>query len=121
MDTPTPTAWKYLGPKPGSHYRQLFVKGTRIMARILYGMYMNEEEPRTPNEIAEAYELPLEVVQEAIAYCQTDPPEIKEDWEREEAHIRQRILNDPKYYFPGIEEARAKLLAEQKANLSKHR
>ncbi len=120
MDTPSPPKWKYLGPKPGSAYKQLFIKGTRIMARILYGMYMSAEEPRAPEEIAEAYQLPLEAVHEAIRYCQSDPPEIKEDWEREGAHIRERILNDPNYYFPGIEEARAQLLAKQKANLSKH-
>jgi uncharacterized protein (DUF433 family) len=119
MDTPSPNKWKYLAPKPGSNYKQLFIKGTRIMARILYGMYMSAEEPRTPEEIAEAYSLPLEAVREAIAYCDTDPQEIREDWEREEARERERILNDPKYYFPGIEQVRAKLLAEREASLSK--
>ncbi len=118
MDTPSPPTWKYLGPKPGSAYKQLFIKGTRIMARILYGMYMNAEEPRTPEEIAEAYQLPLEAVREAIAYCQTDPPEIRQDWEEEEAIERARIINDPKYYFPGIEEKRAQILAEEKARAS---
>ena len=45
---------------------------------------MSAEEPMTPAEIAADYDLPLEAVEEAIAYCQTDPPEIKEDFEREE-------------------------------------
>lgn len=81
--------WKHLGPKPGSAYKQLFVNG-RIRARILYGMYMSEEEPRTPEEIAADYNLPIEAVREAIAYCESDPPEIREDWEREEADIQAR-------------------------------
>lgn len=91
MRQPTVT-WAYLFPKPGSAYRQMFVKGTRIAARILYGMYANEQEPRTAEEIAVAFGLPVEAVQEAIAYCESDPPEIREDWEREEAHIRAIAL-----------------------------
>jgi uncharacterized protein (DUF433 family) len=118
MDNSTANNWKYLAPKPGSAYKQLFIKGTRIMARILYGMHMSEELPRTPQEIAEAFSLPLEAVQEAIAYCKTNPPEIQQDWEEEEAHDRGRILNDPNYYFLGIEEKRAELLDEFKADPS---
>ncbi len=47
-------------------------------------MYMSAEEPMTPAEIATDYDLPLEAVEEAIAYCQTDPPAIRQDFEREE-------------------------------------
>lgn len=90
MNSINSSPWRYLAPKPGSAYRQLFVKGTRIMARILYGMYMSEEQPRTPEEIAAAFKLPLEAVQEAIAYGASNPPEIQEDWEREEASVRRR-------------------------------
>jgi hypothetical protein len=119
MATSSPNNWKYLGRKPGSNYRQLFIKGRNIAARSIYGDYMSAEEARTPEQIAADRDLPLEVVLECIAYCQSDPPEIREDWEREEARERERILNDPKYYFPGIDEVRAKLLAEREANLSK--
>ena len=54
--------WKYLAPKPKSFYRQLFIKDRRIPARALYGMYLNEESPMTPEEIAADYDLPLEAV-----------------------------------------------------------
>ena len=37
------------------------------------------EETMTPEEIAADYSLPLEAVLEAIAYCQSNPPEIAED------------------------------------------
>jgi hypothetical protein len=82
--------WQFLAPKPGSVYKQLFVKNTRIMARVLYGMHLNQEEPRSPEEIANIFGLPVEAVHEAIAYCATDPPEVRMDWEEEEASDRAR-------------------------------
>jgi uncharacterized protein (DUF433 family) len=99
MNTPTPTPWKYLEPRPKSFYRQLFVKGTRIRARILYGLYMNKEAPKTPEEIAADRGLPLEAVEEAIAYCQTNPPEIEQDFRREEAIMEATGMNDPDYKY----------------------
>jgi uncharacterized protein (DUF433 family) len=89
MNATSSTGWVYLEPKPGSAYRQLFVKGTRIMARILYGMHLNEEEPRSPEEIAAPFGLPVEAVREAIVYCQSNPPEIREDYDREEANVKR--------------------------------
>jgi uncharacterized protein (DUF433 family) len=97
MDTVS-TQYKFLERKPKSNYKQLFVKGTRIMARILYGQYMSEEEPRTVEQIAADYNLPVEAVREAIAYCDTDPIEIREDFAREEAIIEATGMNDPNYY-----------------------
>jgi uncharacterized protein (DUF433 family) len=93
--------WVYLDRKPGSSYRQLFVRGRGIRARTLYGMYMSETQPHTLEEIAAAYELPLDVVVEAMAYCASDPPEIREDWEEEEALMRSVDRNAPgyQYYF----------------------
>lgn len=101
MITNTATTWKYLEPNPKSLYRQLFIKGTRIRARILYGMYMSAEAPMTPEEIADDYELPVEAVKEAIAYCQMDPPEIKHDFEREERLMEASGMNDPDYKYGG--------------------
>ena len=93
--------WKHLEPNPKSLYRQLFIKGTRLRARIVYGMYMSAEEPMTPQEIATECQLPLEAVQEAIAYCQSDPPEIKKDSEREERLVEASGMNDPEYKLGG--------------------
>jgi uncharacterized protein (DUF433 family) len=97
MDTPTPTNWKYLEPRPGSFYRQLWIKGRRIRAEILYGDYMRAEEPWSPEEIAEQYDLPLEAVKEAIAYCESNPPEIEGDHRREDALAEATGMNDPNY------------------------
>src|ERR1700680_2168406 len=95
------TTWKHLAPNPKSAYKQLFIKGRRIRARDLYGMYMSAEEPMTPVEIAAHYDLALEAVEEALAYCQTDPPEIKQDFEREERIMEATGMNDPDYKYGG--------------------
>jgi uncharacterized protein (DUF433 family) len=100
--SPNPaTTWKHLAPNPKSAYKQLFIKSRRIRARTLYGMYMSADEPMTPAEIAADYELPLEAVEEAIAYCQTDPREIRKDFEREERIMEATGMNDPDYKYGG--------------------
>jgi len=93
----TSHTWKYLDRKPGSCYKQLFVKGRNIAARTLYGRYMSAEEPMTPEEIAADYNLPLEIVLEVIAYCESNPPEIASDWAAEEALAEATGMNDPNY------------------------
>ena len=104
MTTPTPTTWAYLTPNPKSAYKQLFIKGTRIRAEVLYGLTVDGSEPMTPEEVAADYGLPLEAVQEAIAYCQTNPPEIEEDFRREEARMeasgRNKPGNKPQVFSP---------------------
>ena len=91
----TASAYTYLAPNSKSSYKQLFVKGTRIRARVLYGCHMCEEEPRTPEHIAEDYNLPVKAVKEAIAYCASDPPELLEDYQREDALMEASGMNDP--------------------------
>jgi uncharacterized protein (DUF433 family) len=95
------TTWKHLAPNPKSACRQLFIVGRRIRARDLYGMYANAEQPMTPEAIAADYGLPVEAVPGAIAYCQSDPPEIKEDFEREERIMEATGMNDPNYKTGG--------------------
>jgi uncharacterized protein (DUF433 family) len=93
---PQPIAYVYLAPNPKSAYRQLFVKGTRIRARTLYGWYASAE-PMTPEEIAREFNLPVEAVQEAIAYCESNPPELLDDYAREDALNEAAGINDPDY------------------------
>src|ERR1700722_8317862 len=91
--------WIYLAPTPKSSYKQLFVKGTRIRAEILYGMTVDgaEEDHLTAEQVAAEYNLPLEAVQEAIAYCAADPPEVRQDHAAEEAIVEATGMNDPNY------------------------
>jgi hypothetical protein len=72
--------------KPKSNYQQLFIKDRWIAARTLYGQTLGED-ARTPSQLAADFGLPLEAIDEAIAYCETNPPEILEDWKREEEAI----------------------------------
>ena len=102
------TKYQHLAPRPESAYRQLFVKGTRIRAEILYRQYACEE-PRSAEEIAADYQLPLEAVQEAISYCESHPPEIAEDRRREEATAEAAGMNSPDYKLHG----KPKLLSPQ--------
>jgi hypothetical protein len=86
------TTWKYLAPKPKSSYRQLFVGGTRISARTLYGWYAGPE-PYPPEFIAEQFNLPVEAVLESIAYCESNPPELLRDYAVEQALIDARAAS----------------------------
>lgn len=95
----TSTKWQYLERDPLSSYTQLSIKGRRIRARTLYGRYKSEEDPQTIEEIAKDRNLPVEAVREAIAYCETDPPEIRRDFQYEEAIAEASGMNEPGYKF----------------------
>ena len=61
--SPTTTAcWAHLVPNPKSHYKQLFLKGTRIRAEVVYGWTVDGDEPTSAEEVAIGYGLPLEAV-----------------------------------------------------------
>jgi uncharacterized protein (DUF433 family) len=101
MSQSASTTWKYLAPQPKSAYRQLFVEGTRIRARDLYGLHKSTEGAMTPEEIAVDFGLPLAAVQEAIAYCESQPPEIAEDFAREAQIMAATGMDDPDYKLGG--------------------
>jgi len=60
---------------------------------------MSSEEQRTVEQIAEDYNLPIEAVKEAIAYCESNPPEIRQDMAVEEALMEAGGMNDPNYRY----------------------
>ena len=60
--------YKFLAPRPGSRYKQLFLKERKIRAEIFYRATVGPE-PRTPQEVADDFGVPVEAVQEAIDYC----------------------------------------------------
>ena len=97
--------YKYLKPKPGSNYRQLFVG--RIRAEILYRETVGPE-PLTAEEVAREYGLPVEAVLEAIDYCHRSDVQQLLDAERarEEAWIkatgRDKWPYAPRHYEPPV-------------------
>jgi uncharacterized protein (DUF433 family) len=116
MSAAPPNHWIYLDRKPGSVYRQLFIKGRNIAARTLYGHFVSAEEPRTLEQIAADYQLPLEAVREAITYCESNPPELQEDWAAEEALEEATGMKDPDYTKHG---RTRRLTLEQMARLGR--
>ena len=80
--------YQHLERRPGSNYKQLFVKGIRIRAEVLYRETLGED-ARTPEEVAKDFHLPLEVVQEAIDYCIKNPLVLRQDLERETESARE--------------------------------
>ena len=92
--------WKHLEPNPKSAYKQLFLKGTRVRADVVYYLYAGRQ-PMTPEEIATEYSLPLEAVKEAIAYCESKPAALEEDRRAEERVMEATGMNDPDYKLGG--------------------
>ncbi len=110
MSTPNRKQWKSLYQYPKSNYKQLSVKGTRIHARTIYGQAVGED-ARTPEQLAEDFGVPLEAVREAIEYVESDPPEIREDFEEEERMIEEAEARcDPNFWGPKRIAARLKEL-----------
>jgi uncharacterized protein (DUF433 family) len=95
--TPLSISYAHLAPNPKSAYKQLFIKGTRIRAEVVYGMTVDGSEPMTPEQVAAEFNLPMEAVREAIAYCESNPAAVAEDHRAEEALMEATGMNDPNY------------------------
>ena len=95
----TGVTYQYLELRPTSLYRQLFIKGTRIRAELIYRAHINAEEPRAAEELAADYSLPLPAILEAIEYGKSNPPEILADIAREEAIMAATGQSDPDYKY----------------------
>ena len=67
-----PTCGNYLSREP-------------ISRRATYmHLPIDPEEPRTLEEVAAAFGVPVEAVQEAIAYCRSEPAEMHQDFQDQE-------------------------------------
>lgn len=80
--------FQYLEIRPGCSVRQPFVKGRGIWAEVLYRETIGED-ARTPEQVAEDFEVPLGAVLEAIDYCQKNEASLRDEWERQEASRRE--------------------------------
>src|SRR6202790_4677313 len=77
--------YKFLKPKRGSRYRQLFFG--RIRAEVLYRETVGTE-PLTPEQVAADYHVPVEAVLEAIDYCRNNKDLLDAERAREDASIK---------------------------------
>jgi uncharacterized protein (DUF433 family) len=78
--------YRFLERRPGSNYRQPFIKGRRIRAEVLFRETLGDE-ARTPEELARDFHVPVEAVREAIDFCQRHPEVLREDFDREESNL----------------------------------
>jgi uncharacterized protein (DUF433 family) len=94
MLSTTATQYQHLEPRPGSNYRQLFLKGRRIRAAVV-DEAVHGPDPCTPEEFAQDYQVPLEAVHEALDYVTRNRTLIAQERDREAADIRGRGFDRP--------------------------
>jgi hypothetical protein len=96
--------YKYLEPRTGTRFRQLFVKEKNYSAERLYAESVGED-ARTPEELARDFDLPLDAVLEAIDYCVHNQELLRreraEELTRIGEHERRRPSLKPPDYKPG--------------------
>jgi uncharacterized protein (DUF433 family) len=93
MATEPETQYQHLEPRPGSNYRQWFLKARRIRAAVVHEA-IHGPDPRTPEEFAEDFQVPLEAVLEALDYAARNLPLIERERDEEAARLRARGLLD---------------------------
>ena len=87
MTTEAKRHYEHLEARPGSNYRQLFLKGRRIRADMVY-QDIHGPDGYTPEQWASNYGIPLEAVLEALDYVERNQPIIQADRARDEARHR---------------------------------
>ncbi len=92
--TTTETTYEHLEPRPGSNYRQMFLKGRRIRAAVV-DEWIHGPDPLTPEEFARDFHVSLEAIQEALDYVARNQTLISQERAREAADIHARGLDRP--------------------------
>ena len=88
------TQWQYLEQRPHSWRRQLYIKGKRIKASVIYSdMIVNE---MSPTEAADNWELPLAAIEEVIEYCSTHESLLKQEAQEGRRRLQEKgVLLEP--------------------------
>jgi hypothetical protein len=85
------TGYIHLAPRDGSAYQQYFVKGGNLRAETLFRATVGPE-PMTPEEVARDYDVPVEVIREAIEYCHRNAALLKKERDEDWSDSRARGL-----------------------------
>jgi len=88
--------YQHLEPRSRSNYRQLWVKGRHIRAEVLYRFTIGAE-PRTPEEVARDYDLPVAAVHEAIDYARRNEALLAAERAREVSRMQSLGLDQPPF------------------------
>lgn len=94
MNPPCSCPYQYLETRHGSSVRQPFVKGRGIWAEVLYRETIGED-PRTPEQLAEDFEVPLGAVLESIDYCVKNADFLRQEFERQQERWREYDAKHP--------------------------
>lgn len=87
------TQWQYLEPRPHPWRKQLYIKGKRIKASVIYSdMIVNNE---TPAETSENWDLPLAVLEEVIEYCQSHQELLEQEAAEERRIVLEGVTIEP--------------------------
>ena len=90
----TKTQWQYLENRPHPWRKQLYTKGKRIKASVIYSdMIVNNE---TPAEAAENWDLPLAAIEEVIEYCQNHQELLEQEAAEERRIVLEGVTIEPK-------------------------
>lgn len=93
MTTTAKTQWQYLEKRPHSWRQQLYIKGTRIKASVIYSdMIANQE---TSQETAENWDLPLAIIEEVIEYCKTYQALLDSEAAKERQIVLEGVTIEP--------------------------
>jgi uncharacterized protein (DUF433 family) len=92
--TATAAQYDHLELRPGSNYRQMFLKGRRIRAAVV-DETINGPDPYTPEEFARDFHVPLDAVIEALDYVARNRALIEQERDREAADVKARGLDRP--------------------------
>ena len=82
------TEWQYLEQRPDSWRKQLFFKGRRLRPATVWSSMLVEK--MTPEETAYNWDLSIDEVNEAIAYCEANQEVLKQDAEAERRSLEER-------------------------------
>ncbi len=85
--------WQYLEQRPHPWRKQLYLKGKRIKASVIYSdMIVNAE---TLAQAAENWDLPLAAIQEIIDYCESHQELLKQEAAVERQIVLEGVTIEP--------------------------
>ena len=84
----TTTQWQYLEQRPHTWRQQLYLKGQRVKASVVYSdMLINDD---TPEIAAENWGVSLAAIHEIIDYCQANQPLLKQEAQEERRRLEAK-------------------------------
>ena len=92
MTTKIETQYQHLEPRPGSNYRAVIPQGSADPSGRGRRVRIHGPDPRSPEEFARDFEVPLEAVLEALDYVAQNLPLIQQERDEEAAMLRARGL-----------------------------